>query len=53
MSSIIVLKELSFINNNNFVDSNYRWKNWVDWTTAKLEKTLQPQKTYILRKKVI
>ena len=41
----------SFINSNNLVDSNCHWKHSVEWISIKQEKKLQPQKTYILRKK--
>ena len=28
----------------NLTDSNYQWKNWLDWMSTKEEKMLQPQK---------
>ena len=48
---MVAKKEKSFFNNKNLVDSNYHWKNWVDWMSNKWEKKLQPQKTSILWKR--
>ena len=45
-----------FISNKNLVDSNYHWKNWIDWMSTKLEEKVATSKnlyTFFISKNFI
>ena len=48
----ILQVEKCFIKNMNLTETNYHWKNWVDWILDTWwDKTLQPQKHTFWEKK--
>ena len=43
-------EEKNFCKNLNFIDSNHRCKDWIDWITVGWDKISQPQKCKFLEK---
>ena len=40
----IVMSKNCFMENLNLIDSDYHWKNWAEWISARWNKMSQPQK---------
>ena len=53
---MVAKRKKCFINNKNLVDSNYHWKNWIDWMSTKLEEKVATSKnlyTFFISKNFI